>query len=191
MTNERSDEEWLRLLKQDDLQAGHDLWLALYTYGLNAKYRFQIDDDVVHEALLEAYRRIRIRGIYQFRFACPFLAYCRVILIREIQRLLKKRASAQIETELDEEELDLPNDEEATPADPAKLRALLQPCLNQFTSREREIIDGRYFEGQDPQVIADRLGLSRNNVNVIIHRVRQKLRKCLEDSGYREFADVS
>jgi RNA polymerase sigma factor (sigma-70 family) len=192
MMNQRSDEEWIRLLKQDNPQAVHDLWILLYTYAVNAKRRYHTDDDATQTAVLEAYTRIRTRGVYQFRFDCPFPAYCRVILIRELLRLLKERASNNIENELDEEKLD-PADQqvEAPPPSRPVQRALLQPCLDQLTSREREIIQRRYFERQDPQTVADHLGLSRNNLNVITHRARLKLKVCLESRGYRSSTDLT
>ena len=183
---ERTDQEWIRLLKQNDQRTVFDLWEMLFTYGITLARRHRRDDDVGHDAAIEAYRRVRARGVYQFRFECSFRGYCRIIVLNEVRRLMGKQALPA--TELNEEtvgQITAPR-----PVNPGELLARLQPCLAQLTSQEREVIVLRYSEGQDPETIAGRLGISRNYVNVIAHRARRKLRQCLEERGYESAKDV-
>jgi len=185
---ERTDQEWTRLLKQDDPQAIHDLWKSLFMYGTIAESRYCPTDEVGRDAAVEAYRRIMTRGIYQFRYEGSFLGFCRVIVIHELLRLLRKRGR-QLQTEELIEDLHGEIDKRL-PTDPRQVRERLQPCLDQLTPREREVIDLRYFKDHDPAATADLLGITRNYVNVIAHRARLKLQDCLKDQGYLSPADL-
>jgi len=178
---ERTDQEWIRLLKQDDPQAVLDLWTLLLAYG-----RALDPDDPGRDAAVQAYWRIKTRGLTQFRFECSFRGYCRRIVTNEVYRRHKKQPPL---LELDEELAGEPDPD--PPVDVARLRARLQPCLDQLSAREREIVNLRYSQDQNPEEIAARLGISRNNVNVIAHRAHGKLRRCLEGRGYRTADEVA
>lgn len=182
--NTRSDPEWIRLLKQDDRQALDDLWLMLYTDAAYLASRYRSHMDVTYQAALLAYQRITTRGIYQFRFACPFAGYCRRILINEALRLLRKH-------ELSAGELpdDLPGDKDVVLTGrvmPSALRA----CLDALPKREQTIIALLYFHELDSEVVSMRMGLTRTHTNVIAFRARRKLRTCLEQHGFHHVADI-
>jgi RNA polymerase sigma factor (sigma-70 family) len=184
---ELTDQEWIRRLKQDDPEARRALWKMLFTYAHNLARRRRLDDDIARDAATAAYERIRKRGVYQFRFECPFRGYCQRIVSNEMNRLLGRRPPPTVE--LNEEivgEQDVP----PPPANPKKVWALLQPCMDRLRSRERQVIELLYREGQSPGVVAERLGISRNNVNQIAYRARQKLLRCLKERGYHSSTDV-
>jgi RNA polymerase sigma factor (sigma-70 family) len=184
---EFTDQEWIRRLKQDDPEALYALWEMLFTCAHNLARRRRLGDDVGRDAATAAYKRIRSRGVYQFRFECPFRGYCRRIVSNEMNRLSRKRPPPTVE--LNEEivgEQDVPS----PPANPKKVRALLQQYLDQLAPRNRQVIELLYYKGQSPGLVAERLGISRNHVNVISHRVRVELRKYLEDRGYHSSTDI-
>jgi RNA polymerase sigma factor (sigma-70 family) len=190
---ERDDREWVRLLKQDDSQAIQDLWELLFTYaaGLEGRYR-TLDNaaDLAREAAIGAYERIRARGIHQFRFECPFRGYCKVILARQLIDLVKRQAKQQPPlAELDIAEM-IPARSERPPTDPAEIHTRIKPCLDRLSPREYDVISLLYFKDNSPQAVAERLGILRNNVNVIAWRARRKLLRCLKGLGYHTAADV-
>ncbi len=185
---ELTDQEWTRRLKQDNSDALYALWEMLFTDADNLARRRHQHDDIGHDAATAAYERIRRRGVYQFRFECSFRGYCRTIVSNEIYRLMSKRSLPTVE--LNEEivgEQDVPS----PPANPKRVRALLQPCLDRLGLREQEVIELRYYKGQSPAGVAERLGIKRNYVNVIAKRARDKLLRCLKEKGYHSSADVS
>lgn len=189
---QRADEDWVRLIKQDDPQIIHDLWKLLFTYAQGLKNRYRECDDpsgLVYDATVSAYRRIIERGVYQFRFECPFPGYCRVILVREVLRLVRDQNKQPTLVELPDDEA-LAGDEMPLRVDVYKVRGRLQPCLGQLPPRQQEIIERLYIKEEKPQTIANQLEISRHYVNVIASRARRKLRGCLEKHGYNTSADV-
>jgi RNA polymerase sigma factor (sigma-70 family) len=190
---EQDDREWVRLLKQDDPQAIQSLWELLFTYAVSLEKRYRTLDDptnLAREAATLAFDKVRTRGIHQFRFECPFRGYCRVILARQVIDLIKQQAKQQPPlTELEIGEV-IPARQERSPKNPDAIRVRLQPCLDRLASREYEVIEHLYFEESSPQTAANRLGISRNNVNVIAWRARRKLLRCLKGLGYLTVEDV-
>lgn len=182
---ERSDQEWVRALKRDDPQAVQDLWEMLYRFAWAAARRYQQTEDVSHDAAIAAYQRIRKRGVYQYRFNCPFPGYCRVILFNELRRKLNR---------LPPTDSPLPKGLGRPDRPPAAARDIVQdrlrPCLERLDNRKREVIELRYLSQLSPTAVAERLGLSRNNVNTLAHRARQLLRECLESYGFKTAGDV-
>ncbi len=59
-----------------------------------------------------------------------------------------------------------------------KKQALTQ-CLDLLPRRSRTLIDLYYFDGISAEKIADRMLISLNAVYLAIHRVRERLRKCI------------
>ncbi len=184
---ERTDQEWVRLLKQDDPQAVSDLWEWLYIRGLNLARRYRQEPDIGSEATIAAYLRIQRRGVYQFKFDCPFLGYCHVILVREVLRLINKSKKKRSEIELDDEVL---KDEPVEVVDRGAIWRRLQPCMKPLLSRQRKVLILRYLQKYTPQSVADQLGITRNHVNQIAHTARRKLHDCLQRRGYQSIDDM-
>lgn len=78
---------------------------------------------------------------------------------------------------------------------PAKCRVeedfdakLLSECISVFLDalheRKRDIFMRRYWYLDTPQSIAERFGMSENNVKVTLFRLREKLREHLENEGF-------
>jgi RNA polymerase sigma factor (sigma-70 family) len=186
---ERTDQEWTRLLKQNDLQAVHDLWELLHSFAIAATRHYRQDEDVGNDAAVAAYTRIRQKGVYQYGFACPFPGYCRQIVVNELLRLMKQ--SPPPADDIDEETDQFVGEEDSpSQADRDTVQSRLQECLEQLGNRAREVINLLYYEGLTPEKAAEHLGILRNNLNVIAYRAREGLRDCLRAKGFETAAEA-
>lgn len=59
-------------------------------------------------------------------------------------------------------------------------QAALQVCLEKLAQRARQAIHLRYYEGLCSEEIATRLGSRAGAVRVLLQRVREQLRTCIE-----------
>jgi RNA polymerase sigma factor (sigma-70 family) len=180
--SERTDQEWVRQLKQADPQAVAALWEMVFLFAANLH---GVDEDLARDGALAAFWRIRDRGVHQYGFRCPFRGFCRVIVVREVSRLLTKPQLTQVSLETSEEEQTAEPD--LTPKlEAAALAERLRPCLEQISARERAVLQLLYLDEdqKSAQEAADALGVARNNLNQIAHRMRHTLRRCLEKRGY-------
>ncbi|NOZ41261.1 MAG: sigma-70 family RNA polymerase sigma factor [Planctomycetes bacterium] len=62
----------------------------------------------------------------------------------------------------------------------SEMQNALEICMKQVKGRAQKILKMRYVRNQTPAVIARALGLSANAVSVMLHRVRQALRECVQ-----------
>ncbi len=70
---------------------------------------------------------------------------------------------------------------EASDADHTEVRhAALRECLQTLQGKAREVVMLRYEQQLSGEEIAKRLGISHANVRVLLHRVRESLRQCVE-----------
>jgi RNA polymerase sigma factor (sigma-70 family) len=77
-------------------------------------------------------------------------------------------------------EVELPDDVAAEGADPVAAEQFDLPALlRDLPAREKEVASLRLVGGLGPPQIAERLGITRNNVDQAWHRARQKLRERL------------
>jgi RNA polymerase sigma factor (sigma-70 family) len=188
---ERSDQDWIRLIKNGDPQAIEDLCLVLMQYAKTAvRYRCgDLDqvtqDQLAQDAAVQAWRRIASRGVYQFQYRCSFRGYCKKIIANEVLRAL--HPILRQPTSVDEEVLERVAAEPQP--DERAIMERLRPCLELLSRREREAFE-LYAQQFEPEEAAQRLNISRNNYNVIAHRCRRKLRHCLEKHGYHTAGDL-
>jgi RNA polymerase sigma-70 factor, ECF subfamily len=56
----------------------------------------------------------------------------------------------------------------------------LQQCLTDVKGRAWELLERSYHRDQQPQAIADELGLTASHVRVLLTRIRASLRECIE-----------
>ena len=57
----------------------------------------------------------------------------------------------------------------------------LERCMRQLKGRWKKVLEMYYLRELSPVRIAQQLGITRNNVFVSLHRVRQALRECVHD----------
>ena len=66
----------------------------------------------------------------------------------------------------------------------SELHRAVQVFLKKLPAKERNVFIRRYFYFETGKEIAEKYGLSENNINVILNRVRRKLRDNLLKEGY-------
>ncbi|HEX3598705.1 MAG TPA: sigma-70 family RNA polymerase sigma factor [Lacipirellulaceae bacterium] len=66
------------------------------------------------------------------------------------------------------------------------VREALKLCLDELTGRSKKIIELRYSNGMRSNAIAQELVLSPGAVRMLLCRVREKLRRCIERRTIRQ-----
>lgn len=69
--------------------------------------------------------------------------------------------------------------------------AWLEECLEHVPERRRTAFLLREVEQLEPDEVCNALGVSRNNLGVLLFRARNALRECLEQKGIRGSADAA
>ena len=67
-----------------------------------------------------------------------------------------------------------------------ELGACIREYVNTLPQRERNIFVRRYFFVDSVKEIAERYGLTENNIMVILSRTRKDLKKYLQKEGYMD-----
>lgn len=189
-----TDAEWIRQLKQEDEQALQALWELLYRTSVKLARRYNCSEQEATDAACSAYDKVLKRGLSQFRFNSKFSTFCYTIVVREMLKGAKKlsqREKREVSVEGNPHlEHILSMSERSPVANIATVRARLEQCLQRLKGIELQIVNHIYRAGQTPQQVAEELQLTRNNVNVIAHRARLKLRQCLVSFGYHTASEV-
>lgn len=141
-------------------------------YGLRHLRDGDAADDLVQEVLVRVVEAIRGKRVTDPQYIAGFvLGTCRHVVwnARRVdarrQRVLNQhRADVLKEWQEPEPEVDLHR---------------LTGCLETLPQREREILFLTFYEEQEAQAIADRLGLTPGHVRVIRHRALADIRRCL------------
>lgn len=176
-----TDQEWVRLIKQDDPTALKELWAYLYKIAIYKCNDVMIAEDIVSDTL----HLIRTERIYKYRFQGSFHGYCRTILVRAIYRVrAENKRKLQFEIPLFEETLDSTIEQIELKQDQNTVRAKMMPCLKKLNRREYDSLMILYEHDLVPEVGARKLKVSRNNFNQIAHRARKKMERCLKLLGH-------
>lgn len=183
--NTQSDQAFIRQLKQGNEDALDQLWENLYRDAHIISRRCNQTEDIGYEAAINAYDKLVKRGIHNFGFQASFRRYCWVMLTREIYRLIKKELPV---TDVEIPELPTVDPQRIAPTE--MIWSRIQDCYEGLKPRRQNALRLIDLEGQSPADAADKLGLSRNNVNQLVHRARRDMRTCLENLGFQSSAEV-
>ena len=127
--------------------------------------------EVAQMAFIQAYRQLDSwRGE-------NFGAWVTIIANHIVLRMLEKEKRRQ--TDPLDENIDPPNDEYDEQKE-WQLQAL-ENAITQLSEAERQIIQWHYYEGVPLQTIAQRVGQTENNIKVRIFRIRERLKRRIED----------
>ena len=127
--------------------------------------------EVTQMAFIQAYRQLDSwRGE-------NFGAWVTIIANHIALRMLEKEKRRQMEP-LDEN-TDPPNEEYDEQRE-LQLQSL-EKAITQLPEIDRQIIQWHYYEGVTLQTIAQRLGQTENNIKVRIFRIRERLKRRIED----------
>lgn len=173
-----TDIELIRGVLQDNDARAFSTLMKRYTsqvYG--AAIRLMKDDDnaqeVVQLAFIQAYRQLSSwRGE-------NFGAWVTVIANHIALRMLDKEKRRQ--TEPLDENID-PPDETYNPHKEQQLRAL-EAAIDELPEQDKQIIRWHYYENLPLQTIASRLNQTENNIKVRMYRIRERLKKRIENGN--------
>lgn len=98
----------------------------------------------------------------------------------------KKMAKYSVETLYDDLEISLSDSTEDNFVEKEK-RNMLQQLLNELQSPYKEVLILHYYNNLKTDEIAKMLNKSPENIRQLLRRGRQKLRRCMEESGYYEY----
>jgi RNA polymerase sigma-70 factor (ECF subfamily) len=103
--------------------------------------------------------------------------------LRHLSR--KKRGGTQLTQTLDELSEVIPAQETVeSEVDRHELTAALRSFLDELPEKHRQIFLERYYFSKPVQMIADAHEMRVSTVNVLLHRIRKKLKKHLEKEGF-------
>lgn len=171
-----TDIELIREVLQDGNARAFETLMKRYTSSVyGAAMRLMKDEDDAQEvtqmAFIQAYRQLDSwRGE-------NFGSWVTIIANHIALRMLEKEKRRQ--TEPLDENTDPPN-EEYNEQRELQLQAL-ENAITRLPEDERQIIQWHYYEGVSLQTIAQRVGQTENNIKVRIFRIREKLKKKIEN----------
>lgn len=152
-------------------------WIAAQP-TISAYLSAAVRDFHAAEDLLQEIGEIVVSKYHEYDDSRSFTAWAlgiaRYRVLKYYERHKRDRLTFGIET-LDNLASAFDRIEPETPA----IRLALRECMNLLSGRARLSIELRYQEDWDPGKIAESLGTSRGNVNVILHRSRTALGKCI------------
>ncbi len=141
-------------------------------------------EEVENDTYLKAWNSIPPNKPYNNFFA--YLARIARNLSMSVLRSQKARKRNVIITELSNElEQCIPDNAHIEEEfDRKLLSSKISAFLDTKLARNRDIFMRRYWFFDSVDEIAERFGMSANNINVILHRMRNELREYLEKEGY-------
>lgn len=171
-----TDIELIREVLHDSNARAFETLMKRYTsqvYG--AALRLMKDDENAQEvtqmAFIQAFRQLdNWRGE-------NFGAWVTIIANHIALRLMEKEKRRQ--TDPLDENTDPPNEEYDEQRE-LQLQAL-EKAITQLPDTDRQIIQWHYYESIPLQTIAQRLGQTENNIKVRIFRIRERLKRRIED----------
>jgi RNA polymerase sigma-70 factor (ECF subfamily) len=171
-----TDIELIREVLQDGNAHAFETLMKRYTssvYGV--AMRLMKDEDEAQEVTQMAFIQAS-RQLDSWRGE-NFGAWVTIIANHIALRMLEKEKRRQMEP-LDEN-TDPPNEEYDEQRE-LQLQAL-EAAIALLPEAERQIIQWHYYEGVTLQTIAQRLGQTENNIKVRIFRIRERLKRRIED----------
>jgi RNA polymerase sigma-70 factor (ECF subfamily) len=171
-----TDIELIREVLQDGNAHAFETLMKRYTssvYGV--AMRLMKDEDEAQEVTQMAFIQAS-RQLDSWRGE-NFGAWVTIIANHIALRMLEKEKRRQMEP-LDEN-TDPPNEEYDEQRE-LQLQSL-EKAITQLPEIDRQIIQWHYYEGVTLQTIAQRLGQTENNIKVRIFRIRERLKRRIED----------
>ena len=131
-------------------------------------------DDVLQETNLVLWRKLD-----QFAIGTDFGAWACKIAWLQIRAHWQKHGRDRLV--FDEGlMLELAQEAEKSYSDLERRLAELRACLNQLTSRQRDLLRRRYTDNQRPTEIAEKLKRPVGSIRQTIYRIRQSLLACIQ-----------
>jgi RNA polymerase sigma-70 factor (ECF subfamily) len=170
--------EDLTMLNEQDQEQFTRLWTDAQSSVLQYIHSV-VRDATAAKDLLQSTALVLLRKFDDYDREKPFLPWA--LGVAKFQILAHRRDHARSRITFDSDLLDRYTDTWAEVAPGLSDEAdALQTCIKQLSGRPKDIVRLRYFEDLRSPEIAQRLKLSAGNVRVTLQRVREQLRKCVE-----------
>lgn len=135
-------------------------------------------DDIAQEAFIIAFRKLK-----EFDPGKEFGPWVRSIAIHCMQNHLRKKRPLGVgDADLLSRMLDaqLEKDHPAEKDGAGEQLRQLSICLEKMAPPQRALIEKRYFQNESIASIKESLGLAHSTVTMRLHRLREELRRCIE-----------
>lgn len=181
-----SDEELVTLLKEKPEQGVHEMMKlyggAVATICRNFLYDFAKDD--IEETIADTFIYFwKNRDQFELKKNYSLKSYLYAIA-RNAARDKRRKAKKADVFSLEELSLELPDGYDLEKEVQRKqYEAVLHTCLEQMREPDKSVFLYRYFYGYKVQDIADKLSLNAKQVENILYRGKEKLRKDLIERG--------
>jgi RNA polymerase sigma-70 factor (ECF subfamily) len=141
-----------------------------------------VADDLLSEALETSLRKLRAGEIAEPE---KLIGYVYRVALNHWRNL--RRSSAVNRGDSAALERIASDDLGATlPIERARWAKLMREVLDELpTARDRDLIVAFYLEEQDKETVCQRLGLSAEHFNKVVHRARERFRELLERRGFK------
>jgi len=203
-----SNSEWVNALtgqlgadqqRQSHTTLGNYLYIVAYNYlrlyqgnlPLLASFADEewaaLAEEFVHDFLIRLTVNQYAR-LLTYRGEGSFQKWAAVGLKRIIDKEFKKKSWHERER-LDDEQERPEFAQPSTAIDQLPEQLALAHCLQHLSARERQIFFRRVDHDEDALDVAADLGTSANAIHIALSRIKNKLRRCLEEQGIGGSAD--
>lgn len=141
-------------------------------------------EEVENDTYLKAWESIPPNEPYNsfFAYLAKIARNLSISIVRSKKALKRNAVIVELSEEMEQCIPDKARTEEEF--DSKLLSAKISAFLDTKPARNRDIFMRRYWFFDSVESIAERFGMSVNNINVTLHRMRNELRKYLEKEGY-------
>jgi len=167
----REEQDWVKRVLEGDQDAYRNLIRAYqdmaYTIAFALIKDAHLTEEVVQDAFLKAYQRL-----HQFKFDSSFKTWFYRIVTNEALMYLRKQKKHTILL-IDLPEVGEDTENEITYED---LEKYIEPAMMNLPPRESLVLRLFYLEQMSIQTVADATGWSVNNIKIILHRARKRMK---------------
>lgn len=153
----------------------------LFRVGMACLKRRELVEDAMQNAYLKAFLHLP-----RFRRTASFGTWLTRIMVNECRMLLRKQRSAREDEWMDHDHAATP-DEAVEPAGHTlslnEMKNLLEKTIGELPRNYRSVYMLREIEQLSTAETAESLGISPDNVKVILHRAREQLKTRLLESA--------
>lgn len=181
-----NDQELLKILKRNPQQGIHTL-MQLYGGAIATichNFLFDCSEEDVEEAIADTFIHFwKNLDKFEIKEGYSLKSYLYAIARNAARDLRRKQKKADIFS-MEELSLELPSEYHLeNEVEQRRCKAVLHTCLEQMKEPDKSVFLYRYFYGYKVKDIAEMLNLSVKQVENILYRGKDKLRKDLVERG--------